>query len=350
MKKGITSRIGWLLAAALFTANPGVALASAFRGTEPTDEYYVQCEINSASGAFAQAQSTYTVKGDCEEYDKKNDKQAGTSTFPILVAAFNWTAAGTYQPATHNTTETISLSRPTSTQFTTPVVYTLTAAMLCGQDPWLRPDGLSCGSVRYQAPNTQGLTSYENDIVQSLYATNPVVPKSSLLKAQQRAALIQQYQRQLVSNAPQNKPALVSPRDVTKNPANRNNANRVMQIAAPIITSPKANSNNVEGGFQIKAMVPPGSYTGAEGVYVHFTFLGTATAPSANSFVNIFNISLKDLVNGITVPSYITRSGQGRWLVRAQIASPDAGPWSAAVPFNLTVLSSKNLPSNLNKR
>jgi len=344
MKKGNTSRIGWLLAAALFTTNPGAALASAFRGT-PTDNYFLRCEINSVSGAFAQAQFTYTVKGNCEEMMQKT----GSSTFADPVAAFNWTAVGTYQPGNHNAAETISLTRPTSTQFTTPVVYTLTATMLCGQDPWLQPDGLSCGSVRYQASNTQGLTTDEIMIVQSLYATNPIVPKSSLLSPQQRAALVQQYQHQLVINAPRNKPALLPPAVGTVNPANPNNRNRVVLASAPVITLPIANSNNVEGRFQVKATVP-GSHTGAEGVYVQFTFLGAASAPSANSFANTFPISLKDLVNGIAVPSYITRGGQGRWLVRAQIASPNPGPWSAAVPFTLTALSSKNLPSNLNKR
>ncbi len=340
MTKDNSARIWLLLAPALLFGQPAAALAVASYAGNSYSTPVIQCAIDSVSGAFTEAQSQYTVKGDCEE-------SSGTSTG----AAFNWTAVGIYQPGTHNVSETISVSKA-SNQFTVPVAFTLSATMVCGQDPWRQPDGLSCGSVRYQAPNSQDLTQPENDILNSLYAKAPVVPRSSVLTAQQRAALNQQYQRQLVSLNSRNKPALTPsklPGGASATVPNPANANRVVLASAPVITLPVANSNNVEGRFQVKARIA-GSYTGAEGVYVQFTYLGNATAPNQNSFVNTFNTSLKDLVNGITIPNYITRGGQGRWLVRAEIVSPNAGPWSAAVPFTLTALSSTNVPSNLNKK
>ncbi len=341
MTNSIVSRMWWLLATALLLGQPAAALAVAPYAGNSYSAPVVQCAIDSVSGAFTAAQSQYTVKGDCEE-------PSGNSTS----AAFNWTAVGIYQPGTHNVSETISVSKAVNNQFTVPVAFTLSATMVCGQDPWRQPDGLSCGSVRYQAPNSQDLTPAENEILGFLYANAPVVPRSSVLNAQQRAALNQQYESQLARLNSQNKVALIPPKPpatATTNPTNPNNANRVFLASAPVITLPPANSGNIEGRFQVKATVA-GSYTGNEGVYVQFTHLGNATAPNANSFVNTFNITLKDLVSGITVPNYITRGGQGRWLVRAQIITPNAGPWSAAVPFVLTSLSSTNVPANLNKK
>jgi hypothetical protein len=329
---------------------PALLFGGAFKGT-PSGYDYIQCTIDSVTGSFAQTQSTYTVQGDCQAYYKAPDPQGG-STFADLTDAFIWTAVGTYQPGKYATTETISVRRPTSTQFTTPVIATITSTMLCGQDPWLQPDGLSCGSVRYQQTGTLGSTNGDAEVQAYLTTTSPVVPRSSLLSAQQRAALNQQYQKQLLSNLNlQAKPTVVPvkpPTAATTNPSNLSNTSRVAILTAPAITAPIANSTVYEGQFQVKGTTN-GSYTGAELVYVEFTLLGTSTAPSANSFVNIFNISLKDLLAGITVPSTITRGGIGRWQVRAQIFNPNAGPWGLPVIFNIAKLGSPIAPT-INKR
>ena len=325
-----------VIASILFVTDPRVVLA------RPADyaQAFAQCGIDKIAGNFTEQQSTYSITGSCEEL---TPDPKGGGTPPIVLAKFIWSAAGTYQPGKYNgqfnTTEALSVRRDAKS----PLLTNFYDSMFCKQDPWLEPYGLSCGPTNNQAANTgdaPGLTfgdiAAAHDINDYLYDQldsrhPPVLPISSRLSAQQRDALVQQYNKQLASNSRQ----------------------RLVRVpSAPVITLPIANSNNVEGRFQVKGQ-PIGSstYTGAELVYVQFTFLGTATAPGPTSFVNTFKISLKDLFTGVTVPNTITRGGQGRWLVRAQIVDPpNAGPWSASVPFNLNALSSKNLPSNLNRR
>ncbi len=353
MKKNNVAQTWLLIAAVLYSIighAPSVFAHGAFTG--PTEaEQHINCRIDSAAGAFSEAQSTYTVKGDCQVTTKQPDPKGG-STFGDVTDQFNWTAVGTYQPGKYNTTETIAV-RKWNANPSAPPLATIFSTMLCRQDPWLRPDGLSCGSVQYQQTSTLGSETLDGYVQSYLTQTNPVVPRSSMLNPQQRAALNQEYQSQLVATLnSKNKAAQMPPKlpaTATTTPANPNNTNRIFQASAPVITLPIANTANFEGRFQVKARVP-GSYTGAEGVYVQFTYLGNATTPNQNSFVNIFNITLKDLVNGITVPTYITRGGQGRWLVRAQIITPNAGPWSAAVPFIVSQLSSTNVTPSLNKK
>ena len=338
MRKNIFSEIGWLLAAALcMTAvwAPPTFAGPPFKGTASGNDF-IQCTIDSATGSFAETQSNYTVQGDCQVSHQNPDPKGG-STFPDMTEAFIWTAVGTYQPGKYNTGETISVRRPTSTQFTTPVIATFTSTMLCGQDPWLQPDGLSCGSVRYQQTGTLG-TSQGDQMVQAyLTQTNPMVPRSSMLSAQQRAALVQQYQKQHLSSLNlQSKPTALPaqpPAAATAGPSNLAGANRVAFSTAPIIVAPTPNTHAVEG-FYVKVTVA-GSYTGTEGVYVQFTWVDTPATQNPHPYVNTWPITLKDLVNGIAVPSYITRGQYGRWQVRAQITSPTAGAWGSPVLFYL---------------
>lgn len=335
MKITVWFRRWFVIVSTLLVTDPRVVLA------RPADyaQAFAQCAVDKVIGNFTEHQSKYSITGNCEEL---NPDPKGGGAPPTVLEKFTWTAAGTYQPGTYNsqfnTTETISVFRGATSLLLT----SFYDSMLCKQDPWLLPYGLSCNLVANQAYDstapslTLGDIAAAHDINDYLYNQldsrhPPVLPISSRLSAQQRDALVQQYNKQLASNSRQ----------------------KLVRVpSAPVITLPIANSNNVEGRFQVKGQ-PVGSstYTGAELVYVQFTFLGTATAPGPNSFVNTFKISLKDLFTGVTVPNTITRGGQGRWLVRAQIVDPpNAGPWSASVPFNLTALSSKNLPSNLNRK
>jgi len=333
------TRISWqpsiLFLAVLYLgviSSAPVGAGPPFKGTDYGYEF-IRCTIDSVTGSFVQTQSTYTVQGDCQVNHKNPDPKGG-STFADVTEAFNWTAVGTYQPGKYNATETISVRIPSSTQFTTPVIATFYSTMLCGQDPWLKPDGLSCGSVRSQQTGTLG-TGQGDQLVQAyLTQTNPVIPRSSMLSAQQRAALNQQYQKQLVTNL-NSKPAEGIPSKPPVAPAAHSNladASRAALLAAPMIISPTANSHVGEGQFQVKGTVT-GSHTGTEGVYVQFTWVDTPANYNPRPFVNIFNISLRDLVNGITVPNYITRSQYGRWQVRAQIVSPTVGAWGSPVLF-----------------
>lgn len=202
MARNTSSRMSWLLAAALYIA--GVHTASALAGPafKSTEAYYynhIRCAVDAVKGNFSKTQATYTVRGNCEVYQR--DFNAGGS-LPEVIDAFDWMAVGTYRSANFNAVETISVRRANSAQVTTPIIATFTASMSCKEDPWLEPDGLffqACGSVRYQETGTLGSTAEDQDVQGYLYGASYFIPRSSMLSAQQRAALYQQYQNQLVS-------------------------------------------------------------------------------------------------------------------------------------------------------
>ena len=285
------------------------------------------CRVDSVAGIYNQTLFTYNVQGDCQVSSHTPDRRGG-STFPDVVDAFNWKAVGTYDPAKYIATETISVSRPSSTTFTVPVVATITGKMICAKDPWREPNGGSCGSV-VPIQQTGSLGSYDSIVSRSFYATDPVVPRSSVLSAQQRAALNQEYQKYLARFTDKPKPAVNNPLAVW-----------------PTMIAPTVNSHAFEGRLQVRGTMPAGSYKGTEAVFVEFTWVDT---PGTPKFVNVFNTSLQNLLNGIAVPAYITRSQFGRWQVHAKISSPAAGPFGPNVLFYLDKLPTTSVvtPSRL---
>ncbi|HJT21145.1 MAG TPA: hypothetical protein VJ746_11780 [Nitrospira sp.] len=291
----------------------------------PSAQLTTGCTIQSVSGNFSLAQATYTVQGNCE-VDKKDPDPKGGSTFPYPIDYLSWKAVGTFDSTTHAAMETVNIWRNDPGQ----IVATYTAGMTCLEDPW-REAGLTCSSITFQKRGSLG--SYDNWFNQDFYTTNTLVPLSSMLTSQQRAALNQEYST-----------ALAALRG-TATPNNLGGVDRSAAIlSAPIIILPRAESHVVEGQFQVKGTIEnvKAPLQGNENVYLFFTCPTT-------SYTNQWPVALKDFLNGITVPAYITRGGYGcHWQVRAQLSSPTGnGPLGVPITFYLDKLAT--IPLNPNR-
>lgn len=310
-----------------------------------------RCGIQAINGQFSGNESRYQSRGDCDILRDTNDANASTFDKVSIIGNIQWTGQGSYQSfgggvyaktLPNNTSEVISV-RQTLVDYPGQVwVGTLSATMTCTADPWREPDSRGCAAIRREKSGSI------DERVDSLYTTNLVVPRTSLLHPNLRAALQQQYthamQMQQLQRM-QNTPAGATTKSLPSLGQRASNAG-VSQGAtqAPIligpltITLPVANSRVVQGKLQVKAS-PPAGFTdiNAASAWLEFTWLDTPPTAKVRPYVNTYPVTLSALMKGHPVPVQVTAGQTGRWQVRARITSPALGAWSTAVPFVLAL-------------
>ena len=147
------------------------------------------CMIQAVNGNLAAVPFRYSTSGYCRiDADYNDGGGRNPSSFDNVkqTGEATWTAVGTYNPTTKETTETISVRQITSAAPGYVANGTIHTTMVCAKDPWLQPDGLSCGSA---SPQTTG---YIDPQYKAIYPGNPTLPATSRLTSAQRVALNKQ--------------------------------------------------------------------------------------------------------------------------------------------------------------
>ncbi len=284
------------------------------------------CAASQATSSHTSTSSTYTVTGACNLFVTSRG-----ITSPSGGSVVDWRATGSHQPNTKATVETVTL---TLTDGGKPIATgSIHSSMQCGSDPWRI---LPTGPCRLVARTTQppSLAGYLSMAQQQLLQDAPQLPLSVKLSPSQRAALEKQYQ---LSFATRQKPGVAGPfRDTPMgsplSPANQAGVGAATTAVPdwPVIVDPKPEAHVVQGQFIIKATPPHiGNGFSAE---LEFTWLD---ASALNRYVNIWPVSMDQLVKGMAVPAGVTRGQAGRWQVRARVSNPTTGSWSAPVSFTL---------------
>jgi hypothetical protein len=346
-------RIDWIAWAILLVLS-FVVLRSA-QGAEivDTDHYLIQCAINGITGQFSNTESRYNTQGICTIFLDYNQNypanQRGESTFDNqkLYYQFLWSALGTYNLADKGTVENISIGFPCNASLLSPYSQSgnkpcaspppvdaqpghgatshITSRMACTQDPWREPAG-ACGSVHTDisgyrgeksGPDFSGPGIYE----QGLYPTR-LVPRTSLISADQRASLKQQYTNYVAAlrKAEEIRQATISPQSI------------LSQTVFPSILSPAKGQRFVAQNTIPIKLAPPNGWN--------------ATGYTVNVLINGYSCNLPVGAAQAQSPTGYTGFGAGKppcflaipgsYRLRAQIDSPRQSGWSDWVDFTVT--------------
>lgn len=194
------SRKIWV-AAAVFCVSvsyPPFSRATPFDAA-PDPTITSSCTIQAVEGNFSSLPFHYTTRGACRiDADYNTPGSGNSSTFDQVkqTGEAQWSAVGTYNPTSKETTENITVRQITSAAPGYVATGTIFTTMVCAKDPWVQPDGLSCGSA---SPQTTGFIDRK---YKAIYPGNPTVPATSHLSSTQRAALLALYQKYLALNQP----------------------------------------------------------------------------------------------------------------------------------------------------
>jgi len=323
------------------------------RGAEivDTDHWMIQCIINGITGDFSVAESRYSVQGSCSVFLDYNrnypNPQSGTSTFDNqkLAYQFLWSAFGSYNPDTKNTAEKITIGYPCGPSFTEPgrfpscsvppqvdaplgnnVQAHITSRMACTQDPWREPSG-ACGSVHSDIDGYRGEKNDPGGPGIYEQGLNPIrlVPRTSMISAQQRASLNKQYSDYLADLQRKGQVIRQTPSQTSSQQT------IVSQAFFPSILSPTQGQNFVaQNPIPIK-LAPPQGWS-ATGYMVNVEIngypcnipIGAADAQSAAGYTGF---------GAGKPPCYLAIPGSYR--LRAQIDSPEQSGWSDWVEFRV---------------
>lgn len=280
------------------------------------------CTVHTATGTHSSVESRYIVTGACGFYDSGHLDRFRTIT---------WTAAGSHQPNTKATFETLTMTHVLNGK--TVETGSVTSTMQCGTDPWRQAPSAPCRfPVRTTAPASLGgylRVAYDD----SLAARAPGLPLSVMLSPVQRAGLEKQYQ---LSMATHQKPGALGPRrDKPGTPLSPGNAaglgagTNVLRDW-PAIQEPNEGATVVQGQFRIRATAP--QIDSGPDAELEFVWLD---ASALNPYFNVWSVPMKDLINGTMVPAGVTRGQTGHWQVRARV-SPK-GSWGPPWLFKLAL-------------
>ena len=103
-------------------------------------------------------------------------------------------------------------------------------------------------------------------------------------------------------------------------------------VGAPVIREPQPGAIVPPGRLRLRA--EPAAGTAATTVFVEFRWSDTPAGSLPH--VRFWTGPMDALISGFYVSESITNR-LGRWQVRARITAPKDGPWSAEVPFTLSL-------------
>ncbi len=341
-------RIEWIALALLLIMASALPRTTEADDIVDTDHYLITCMINGITGQYSNSQSRYGVQGTCTVFLDLNQnysaKQQGQSTFDNqkLYYQFLWSALGTYNLADKGTVEDISIGYPCNgsdyygsgkapcgtapavdAQIGHGAISHIISRMACTQDPWREPAG-ACASVHtdisgfhgeQSGPDFKGPGIYE----QGLYPTR-LVPRTSLISADQRTALKQQYASYMASQQrAQEIRQAPSPQTI------------LSQALFPSILSPAKGQNFVaQNPVPIKLAPPQGLSATSYMVNILINGyscnlpVGAAQAQSAGGYTD-FGVGKP--------PCYLAIPGSYR--LRAQISAPRQSAWSDWIDFTV---------------
>jgi hypothetical protein len=330
------------------------------RGAEivDTDHWMIQCIINGIDGDFSIAESRYSAQGGCSVFLDYNrnypNPQSGTSTFDNqkLAYQFLWSGVGSYNPETKNTAEKITIGYACGPSYTDPgrfprcssppqvdaplgnsVLAHITSRMACTQDPWREPSG-ACGSVHSDIDGDRGEKNEPSGPGIYEQGLNPIrlVPRTSMISVQQRAALNKQYSDYLADLQRKGQVIRQTPSQQTI----------VSQAFFPSISSPTKGQNFVaQNPIPIKLAPPQGWSPTSYMVNVEINGyscnipVGAAEAESAAGYTGF---------GAGKPPCYLAIPGSYR--LRAQIDSPNQSGWSDWIEFRV-LLPRVNAPAGI---
>ncbi|HKQ30419.1 MAG TPA: hypothetical protein VJS66_03950 [Burkholderiales bacterium] len=156
-----------------------------------------RCGIDSVNGTFSTVDSRYRLIGTCNVFDSAN-VPGKTSTFDAekLQYVLKWDADGIYVPTTKETREVITVYRTIRTgpdRTGSTFMGKVTNNMICAKDPWRESADGACGAIQ-----TDMQLKHPEDGMKELSVKDKInVPRTSLLSAEQRAALNQRYEKML---------------------------------------------------------------------------------------------------------------------------------------------------------
>ena len=345
--KHAVARAGMLLVMgfAIFHTSPAYPLGSFSPAGYTTTQS--NCLMEAVSGQFSSTASEYRIKGTCYTYAKRvtgEQTVSGESTFDnlLLQAKIPWSAIGTYNPATKDTREQISLLRelPRARPDNPPLfqeVARVVTTMICAVDPWLEQSQSPCLKVAPQISGDVSVLNMNATLVQIndsyvvgvLYPPSEHVPRTSQMLPAQHAALQKQYSDYIAMLQRRAEQARQAPAPQTI----------ARQVVFPSISSPTAGQHFFAQSVVSIKLAPPAGWK------VAGYMVAIQKKDASGNWVNYVNIPIPaaqaesagftGFGSGGTAatkqPSLLTSPGS--WRLAAQVTSPSQSGWSQPVEF-----------------
>jgi hypothetical protein len=282
--------------------------------SEVVGQYFFRFGVTEVKGDFSALERRYKISG---VYEFGHDFNSG-GTFDLnkrkVLASFEWSADGRFNPANKATYEKLDLiDRKKRT-----AAGSFTSKMECNEDPWLEP--YSSGRCQKIIIEPSDPAPFRNDLTST---AAPDIPFSAALTTTERFRLNQQFAVFLAARQK------IGPGPLAMD-----------ESTAPIIVYPFQNGYMVHRKSEF-IIQPNPKFTGDE-IFVEFTRLDTGVKTKP------WKLPTTLFTTGVLIPDDIFGPNPGRYAMRARIDSPKPGAFSREVRFEYLMQSPKILfpPSN----